>query len=1421
MKSKQIFQSVDSVCLKWSTRRAVLLNSVCTKATALLLAFAASCAIAQPVIVDDFETSHVTNADSVDTTVTAQVNGPGILGAERDVRVEFLSGGSGQQTTSNAGAGTLGHGETDNSTGRTIITWDGIDGNSFGAILDGNDNVTGGGVDTTGLGGINFTSNCTSPEPGFYVGASSSDNGNDYDVTLRVYSSDTAWSSLTRTKIGSAPAELLAFAFTDFVDRGQSGTVGADFGNVGAVEISIDVTGVGTDLSIFTPLAGCEYDFGDAPENQLGGGIGRRYTTTLAVKPDANPTTGFPNNTERAPYALISGPWLPTYSLSVGSAGSNDTDGETDGQRSANADGDDGLASDDENGVSLPVMPLGDTSVDPELGPVDCDGLDMGPSEYCASVRVANPTEEAAQLVAWIDFDADGIFETEGCGSSDGVVSSGTLGDGFGTLGTQGCERSAAEVRIGSSGLDDFGGGTCSASSLESGDSLGGTSFTSGNIPANCEGRVILVWDLSTTETVTTNATYSRFRITTSSSSGNFFNDSPGPQPFGLQGDGEIEDHILDADTLPVGISAFEANQSRSGLSVSWTTVSETQNAGFYVWGDTGNDFRLLTDKMISAESFDVARQQSYSVDIPARLAQGVESLVISAVDTSGDEEMYGLFTVGRAYGRESASSPINWENIESSVADRLAGRGFSRDGSTWRSPATGSVVAADFKVSSEGMQRITYQDLIDAGLDLTGVDPSQIAVTVDGRPVPRHIHRYDDGGLSPVNVRKSNISRGGSFGTNHVIDFWGEMPSLPDALYLSEYNYRVSVDPTKAQSISKFQGGRLMQEAAYHRVPVIHDDTNQYSMTSVLDDPWYVKKMRANHATSSYTATIHVDSAMREDKVSHLEVVVAGDTDFPESPDHHVEVYVNGQFIDSIMFDGRVRETISAELPSGLVSKGDNTVEIRLPGGTEAAADIVYLDSIRLAYASALDAQNDRLLISDIEPDRAFTVRRISTNASVAFAWNGSRLVELPTRIAGRGMVGVTPERGDGYSFWISSPGALNRPEFAGAVGSNDLIGDSGNFLIIAHPAFIPASPWESHPLNDFINHRTADGWDVMLVDVTEIQNQYGGGMALPQAIQRFLADADQKLSYEHVLLVGGDSYDYRDNLGLGSLSFVPTLYTATTETPHTPSDALLADLDNDGLADKAIGRWPVRTLGDLQSIVSKTVDWDFGASALGNAIWVADSDVPTERSFRSQADRMISGLEDSGWAPSAIDRLYFDDVGSGIDAGDYLRDQLFSALEEGRSLTGFVGHGAPSMWTFQGLLTPNDIADLNNDGMPTLIGTMTCYTSYFVSPYSETVAHRWMNGYRVDDQGNQVAGAPNGAVAIHGAATLTNYNQNEIFAQEVQKALLAGHTLGQSVEQARELAKERGMSDLVTNWTLLGDPTVRIGTPNRSGRK
>ena len=105
-----------------------------------------------------------------------------------------------------------------------------------------------------------------------------------------------------------------------------------------------------------------------------------------------------------------------------------------------------------------------------------------------------------------------------------------------------------------------------------------------------------------------------------------------------------------------------------------------------------------------------------------------------------------------------------------------------------------------------------------------------------------------------------------------------------------------------------------------------------------------------------------------------------------------------------------------------------------------------------------------------------------------------------------------------------------------------------------------------------------------------------------------------------------------------------------------------------------------------------------------------------------------------------------------------------------------------------------------------------MTCYTTYFVSTLNDTVAHRWMNGYREDASGEQIPGVANGAVAIHGAATLSDYNDNETFVRMVQEQQLAGATLGQAVEAARQEAHIRGMRDHVTNWTLLGDPTLRL---------
>lgn len=125
---------------------------------------------------------------------------------------------------------------------------------------------------------------------------------------------------------------------------------------------------------------------------------------------------------------------------------------------------------------------------------------------------------------------------------------------------------------------------------------------------------------------------------------------------------------------------------------------------------------------------------------------------------------------------------------------------------------------------------------------------------------------------------------------------------------------------------------------------------------------------------------------------------------------------------------------------------------------------------------------------------------------------------------------------------------------------------------------------------------------------------------------------------------------------------------------------------------------------------------------------------------------------------------------------------------------------------------LRPDDLRDLFNDGKPTMINTLTCYTSYFVSPTGESVAHRWMNGYRLDAGGQPIPGVANGAAALHGAGTFSNYSDNEIFAGTVLREQFAGKTVGQAIQAARVEARQRVMADLMVNWILLGDPTLRL---------
>ena len=219
-----------------------------------------------------------------------------------------------------------------------------------------------------------------------------------------------------------------------------------------------------------------------------------------------------------------------------------------------------------------------------------------------------------------------------------------------------------------------------------------------------------------------------------------------------------------------------------------------------------------MLDQPIGSRALDATSSQRYAVTIPGLSRGAVSDLIVTAVDTEGNEEVFGMFEPGKAYGRKSdpcrspgadSAAGLRADGRACSYAERQRGAASGAAANFMRAADAGStVLAVDFKVSSEGMQQVTWQDLRDAGLDLTGVANERIAVTLDGEPVARHVLGSVDS--APIRALSRAVSYGGppasaEFGPGGSIRFWGVKPEGRDALYLDDYVYRISVAPELA----------------------------------------------------------------------------------------------------------------------------------------------------------------------------------------------------------------------------------------------------------------------------------------------------------------------------------------------------------------------------------------------------------------------------------------------------------------------------------------------------------------------------------------------------------------------------------------------------------------------------------------------
>ncbi len=242
-----------------------------------------------------------------------------------------------------------------------------------------------------------------------------------------------------------------------------------------------------------------------------------------------------------------------------------------------------------------------------------------------------------------------------------------------------------------------------------------------------------------------------------------------------------------------------------------------------------------------------------------------------------------------------------------------------------------------------------------------------------------------------------------------------------------------------------------------------------------------------------------------------------------------------------------------------------------------------------------------------------------------------------------------------------------------------------------------------------------------------------------------------------------------------------------------ETASDDWFADFDDDGLPDLAVGRLPVRTVAQADSLVHKITGYETqpAASWTEDVTLVADNN-DSSNDFET-ASRSLAPLLPDGYRPHEVFRGA---LGSAAGA------ELAAEVSSGSLVVNYLGHGSTRLWGKAGDLLSNDMvaSSWQSDLRLPFVVAMNCLNGFFHGVYDE------------ESLAEALLRAPDGgAVAAWASSGLTSSATQQLVSRELFRLLFRDGTL--TLGEAAALAKQVvAQHDVRHSWVFFGDPATRL---------
>ena len=429
----------------------------------------------------------------------------------------------------------------------------------------------------------------------------------------------------------------------------------------------------------------------------------------------------------------------------------------------------------------------------------------------------------------------------------------------------------------------------------------------------------------------------------------------------------------------------------------------------------------------------------------------------------------------------------------------------------------------------------------------------------------------------------------------------------------------------------------------------------------------------------------------------------------------------------------------------------------------------------------------------------------------------------KVPTQIV-NGKLTFTASGNEVRNYLAIDPtdkGAYSTPEVVGVVLNQNLHAiNQADMVILTHPKFLSQAETLANA------HREKDNLTVSVITTDQVYNEFSSGAPDATAyrwVMKMLYDRALNSGIttdlpKYLLLFGKGTFDNRKILSNSGENLILT-YQAENSTVITLSyntDDYFTFLDdNEGvnvaanLMDIGVGRFSVTTVQQATDVVNKTIGY-MNNTDKGNwknqLLFLADDGDASLHS--KQADNVAESLGGS-FPAYQLNKIYLDaykqEISASGESYPLAKTKFYNLIRSGLFLLDYTGHGGPTGWTNESILSLNDVKALSNKHLPIWVAP-TCDFNIFDNEQvsaGETVVL------------NPVGGGIGIFSAVRPVYASQNYVLNKLFCENLFKKRNGEHM---RVGDVIALAKNNVGTEInKLSYIYLGDPAIKLNYPTK----